>query len=147
MRQVLNETAENHLANQSKIENWMDLMFVDDMEQLAFDDREKTRQYEAAKFGWRSPSQELRPARAANGKRKARDEMGHILGDVQVEHPERVSMAGVLVPLAALAVAGALAWRALEPTPAPGVGPNTDTITDVTAGFGDPSPIADRLDD
>lgn len=149
MEEVILQTAESHLAHESKIEALKKLNDVDDWAALQKDDREKVKQYEMAKLPWRKD--------VGSGDD---DEMGHILGDVTIQQaPNRNPVSSVAVPLATLGVLGLLAWKALDNKEPAETQPATqaetqpvstdtvsvgfdDTYNDVVPGFGQPKRVS-----
>lgn len=139
LQEILNQTAESHLAHQSKIESLVDLVQADDYEKLAHDDREKVRQYEAAKMGWRQPT-EGKPT----SKKGLLDKMGHILGDVTIHSggENNKPLTGLIVPLAAIGTMGFLGYTWMQqnkpatPEEDKSEFVDTDTISEVQLGFG-----------
>ena len=137
----LRRAEQQHLVNEAKVQSLMDLVQVDDFEQLAFDDREKVRQYEAATVKGRNPTPENGIVRRGS---KGADDMGHILGDVTIEKgPNKNPISSVIVPLAAIGLAGAIAWKLLDEKPAaPVVGPPpTQNASDISTGLGFGEPV------
>ena len=142
MDEVMLSTAESHLAHQAKLDALNELVMTDDLEQLAFDDREAVRQYKQKTQGLKlTPEQGITRRRGSSkrkGKVAAPDDMGHILGDVHVEQSPRSTLANLLIPLAALALAGWVLWNQIQPDDTEPVKPGPDRVTDVQVGFGTP---------
>ena len=146
--ETLRATAEAHLAQEAKIQSLNDLIMVDDMEQIAFDDREKVRQYEAATVKGRAPTPEQGITRRTERKPTTGDlgmveDMGHILGNVTIEQPANKNpisslLTNVAVPLAAIGLAGWVTWQMMQP--GEGTTPTTPTASDIETvpGFGKP---------
>lgn len=123
--QTIRETAQSHLAKQSKVELGHDAVMLEDLRALALADREKVRLYEAAKV----------PGQAA---REGPDnEMGDII-ICDAYHVQRWPRAAwAVVVAAALATAGLVAsqYQGTQSTPAPDSpvveATDTDTLYDL----------------
>lgn len=125
MREVELLTAQSHLADEAKIQSLVDLVEADDYEKLAFVNREQARQYTNKTVGL-----DIENPNNGDDVNKGSKRKGHILGDVHnhIEQPNKNPIASLMLPLAAMGLMGALAWKLLDSQAGPS-NPNIDANT------------------